>query len=119
MNELLSALYNAHRLLLVLAALGYFAYWTRSHFWMPRYAHLLAGGAFLLGVGVLLLTPADAPIHHEPHAWVKKGAMVAVFPALVYFFFIFSGGQRSAYEHAHACRQCGGDHAPEAGCELG
>ncbi len=91
----------------------------RTHFWMPRSAHVLAGGSLLLGVGLLLLISADAPIHREPLAWVKKGAMVAVLPALVYFFFIFSGGQRAAYDRALACRQCGGDHAPDVRYEAG
>jgi hypothetical protein len=117
MNELLSGLYDAHRLLLVLAAVAYFAYWTRTHFWMPRYAHLLAGGGVLVGIALLLMTPADAPIHHEPLGWVKKGAMVAVFPALVYFFFIFYGGQRAAFDRAQACAQCGAEHRPDGACQ--
>ncbi len=116
MNEVFAALSNAHRLLLVLAAVGYFAYWTRTHFWMPRYAHVLAAGALLLGVGMLVLMPADAPIHREPLGWVKKGAMVAVFPALVYCFFIFYGGQRAAYERVSGCARCGAEHAPGRHC---
>jgi hypothetical protein len=116
MNDLLSGLYNAHRLLLVLAALGYFAYWTRTHFWIPRYAHVLAGGSVLIGLTLLLMTPADAPVHHEPLGWLKKGAMVAIFPALVYFFFLFSGGQRAAYDRTHGCRDCGTDHPADAPC---
>lgn len=119
MNEVFAALSNAHRLLLVLAAAGYFAYWTRSHFWMPRYAHALAGGALLLGVGMLLLLPPEAPIHREPLGWVKKGAMVAVFPALVYCCFIFYGGRQAAYERPRRCARCGGAHPAGAGCEAG
>ena len=119
MNDVLSGLYESHRLLLVIAALGYFAYWTRTHFWMPRYAHVLAGGSLLIGIAVLVVTPADAPVHHEPLGWVKKGAMVAVFPALVYLFFIFYGGQRAAFEGAHACPRCGAEHASDVGCEAG
>jgi hypothetical protein len=117
MDAVFAALSNAHRLLLVLAAIGYFAYWTRTHVWMPRYAHLLAAGALLLGLGLLLLMPADAPIHGEPLGWVKKGAMVAVFPALVYSFFIFCGGQRGAYERVQRCRQCGGEHGADGRCD--
>ena len=119
MNEVFAALSNAHRLLLVLAALGYFAYWTRTHFWMPRYAHLLAAAALLLGVGMLVLMPADAPVHREPLGWVKKGAMVAVFPALVYFAFIFYGGQRAAFERVHRCARCGAEHPSPGHCEAG
>lgn len=119
MNDVFAALSNAHRLLLVLAAIGYFAYSTRTHFWMPRYAHGLAAGALLLGVGMLLLLPADAPIHREPLGWVKKGALVAVFPALVYCCFIFYGGQRAAYERAHRCRGCGAEHPAERPCGAG
>lgn len=119
MHALLSGLYDAHRLLLVLAALGYVVYWRRAHVWMPRWAHLLAGGSLLLGVGVLLMTPADAPIHREPLGWVRKGAMVVVFPALVYCGFIFYGSQRGAVRRAHPCRRCGDEHAAGAGCEAG
>lgn len=119
MNDVFAALSNAHRLLLVLAAVGYVAFWTRSHLWMPRYAHGLAAGALLLGVGMLLLLPADAPIHREPLGWVKKGAMVAVFPALVYCVFIFLGGQRAAYERAGRCPGCGGQHPADRRCEAG
>lgn len=119
MNDVLSGLYESHRLLLVLAALGYFAFWTRTHFWMPRYAHLLAGGSLLIGIAVLAMTPADAPVNREPLGWVKKGAMLAVFPTLVYFFFIVYGGQRAAYQRAHACPRCGAGHAPDARCEAG
>ena len=115
MDELLS---NAHRLLLVLAAAGYFAYWSRTHFWMPRYVHLLAGGALLLGLGMLPMIAADAPINREPLVWVKKGALVAIFPTLVYFFFIFYGGQRAAYERVRRCLRCGGEHGADARCQA-
>ena len=114
MDELLS---NSHRLLLVLAATGYFAYWSRTHFWMPRYVHLLAGGALLLGLGMLPMIAADAPINREPLVWVKKGALVAIFPTLVYFFFIFYGGQRAAYQRVYLCPRCGGEHGPDGRCQ--
>jgi hypothetical protein len=114
MDELLS---NAHRLLLVLAAAGYFAYWTRTHLWLPRYVHLLAGGAFLLGLGMLPMIAPEAPINREPLVWVKKGALVAIFPALVYFFFIFYGGQRAAFERLRLCARCRGEHAPDRRCQ--
>lgn len=119
MHELMSGLYDAHRLLLVLAALAYFAYWRRAHVWLPRAAHLLAGGGLLLGLGVLLMTPADAPVHREPLGWVRKGAMVAVFPALVYCCFILGGGRRTAAERPHPCRRCGDAHAADAACGAG
>ena len=73
MNELLSGSYDAHRLLLVLAAVGYFAYRTRPHFWMPRYAHALAGGAVLVGLCLLLMTPADAPVHQRAARLAEEG----------------------------------------------
>lgn len=121
MDDLLHGIYQSHRLLLVLAALAYFAFWSRTHFWMPRYAHLMAGLSVLLGVGVLLMTPPDAPVNREPLGWVKKGAMLAVFPAMVYFFFIFYGGQRAAYERLHGeepltCANCGSPRQGETAC---
>lgn len=125
MDDILHGVYQSHRLLLVLAALGYFAYWTRTRFWLPRYAHVMAAVSVLLGVAVLLMTPPEAPVNSEPLGWVKKGAMLAVFPAMVYFFFIFYGGQRAAYDHLHgeesvACANCGtaresGDACPACG----
>lgn len=117
MDELLDGLYQSHRLLLVLAAVGYFAYWTRSRLSLPRHAHVTAAASLLVGVAVLLMTPPDAPVNNEPLGWVKKGAMLAVFPALVYFFFLFTGAPPAPDQHldgaAAACHTCGS--APGAG----
>ncbi|MFN8642497.1 MAG: hypothetical protein U0802_12910 [Candidatus Binatia bacterium] len=118
MNDVLDGLYESHRLLLVLAALGYFAYWTRTRLWMPRAAHVLAGVGLLVGLGCLVLTPSDAPVNREPLGWVKKGAMLAVFPALVYCCFIFCGGEPAAYAPARACPRCGGAHPAGERCQA-
>lgn len=118
MDDLLSGFYESHRLLLLLAALGYVAYWSRSHSALPRHAHVLAGVALLVGIACLALTPPDAPVHRQPLGWVRKGAMLAVFPSLVYVFFIFYGGQPAAYGRASGCSRCGRAHLPDELCEA-
>ena len=45
----LKAVYLVHAALLVLAAIGFFRFWARTRFWLPKYVHVLAGASFALG----------------------------------------------------------------------
>lgn len=109
--EAMRGAHAVHGVLLAIAAIGFFRFWARTRFWLPRYVHYLA--AFALALGLLLVSMAapDAPINRDPWGGPKKTAMVLVFPALVYFFFVFFGGQAAAYDgidpDAGPCPGCG------------
>jgi len=112
-----TAAQTVHAFLLVLAAIGAFRFAIGTRFWFPRYIHYLAAFASVLGLTCLTFIPADAPINQSEWGGLKKGLLVLVFPGLVYFFFVFHGGQRVAYERTHQpeamlCPYC---RSPQAG----
>jgi hypothetical protein len=116
MWDWLKAAQAIHALLAVLAAIGFFHFLIRTRFWFPRYAHYLGGFALALGLACLALMPPDAPINQGGWGGLKKALLVLVFPGLVYFFFVFYGGQRAAYERTHQpnavpCPYCRDAHA--------
>ena len=114
-----------HVVLTILAAIGFFHFAIRTRFWFPRHVHCLAGLALALGLTCLALMPPDAPINQGGGGWLQKVLLVLVFPALVYFFFVFYGGQRVAYERTHEpivmlCPYCRDAHvSPDSQCPHG
>jgi hypothetical protein len=84
-----------HAVLLVLSAAAFFIFWVRTRFWLPKYAHLLAAIGLLVGVWSASITPKDAPINN--HGPIVRFLFALVLPAMVYFFFVFYGGQREAF----------------------
>jgi len=93
-------IYLVHALVLVLAAIVFFRFWARARFWLPKYVHVLAGVGFVILLWVLSLVPADAPVNH----WgaLSRFLFALVMPAIVYFFFVFYGGQRAAFDRSVA-----------------
>ena len=85
-----------HGVLLILAAVGFFTFWARTRFWLPRYAHFLAAIGLAVSLWCLVSMPDDAPINNQGP--IAKFLLVLALPAMVYFFFVFHGGQRAAYE---------------------
>jgi len=116
----LGAAYAIHVLLAVLAAIGFFRYWSRTHFWLPRYVHYLAAIGLAVGLACIAFMPSSAPINQGGRAGLKKTLLVLALPALVYLFFVFQGGQRAAYERTHQpapCQYCrGADVVPGSRC---
>jgi len=111
MWDWLKAADTIHAVLTVLAAIGFFHFWIRTRFWFPRYVHWLGGFALALGLACLAILPPDATINQGGWGGLKKAAFVLVFPGVVYFFFVFYGGQHAAYKHARqpnlvACPYC-------------
>jgi endogenous inhibitor of DNA gyrase (YacG/DUF329 family) len=85
-----------HGILLVIAALGFFLFWARTRFWLPKYAHILAIIALALGAWMTATVSDSAPISKQGP--LAKILLALALPAMVYFFFVFYGGQRAAYE---------------------
>jgi hypothetical protein len=84
-----------HGVLLALSAIGFLVFWARTRFWLPKYAHILAAISLVVGVWCVSNVPEDAPVN-------KGGPTVRLlfafaFPAIVYFFFVFYGGQHAAF----------------------
>jgi len=82
-----------HFVLLSVAAIGFFLFWARTRFWLPRYAHALAIIGVVGGLWCLSNLPEDAPL-------IKAGPTIKLLaalmmPAIVYFFFVFYGGQEA------------------------
>jgi hypothetical protein len=86
-----------HAALLVLSAVGFFIFWARTRFWLPKYAHILGLIGLLVGVWCVSITPEDAPINKAGP--VGKFLLALAPPAMVYFFFVFYGGQRAAIKN--------------------
>jgi membrane protein YdbS with pleckstrin-like domain len=111
-----------HVLLLVAAAIGFFRFWAHTRFWFPRYVHVMAVVALAIGVWLLSIVPSDAPLNKGSYTMLKQALIVLGLPALVYFVFIFHGGQHAAYEsrqrrQAVRCQFCGGaEAAPGTAC---
>jgi hypothetical protein len=113
-----------HGLVLFLAAIGFFRFLIRTRFWYPKYVHWLAAIALVIGVGLLFLLPADAPVNQGDWIGLKKAFTVLILPAIVYFAFVFYGGQRAAYEarqygNAVRCPSCrAGTGVPGQACDV-
>jgi len=93
----------------IAAAIILIRFWIRTRFWFPTYVHWIAAVAFLIGLGMLVIMPADAPMNRGGWAGVNKTLLVLFFPAVVYVAFVFYGGQRAAYEARSdriACPHC-------------
>jgi uncharacterized membrane protein len=113
MWDWLKAAQAIHVLLAILAAMGCFHFGLRTRFWFPQYVHYLGGVALVLGLACLAWMPPDAPFHQGRWGWLTQVLLVLVFPALVYGFLVFYGGQRAAYErtphpHVRLCPACRG-----------
>jgi hypothetical protein len=94
-KNIFSGFYLLHAGILILAAIGFFRFWKRTRFWLPTYIHVLAGIAFAVMLWIFSMAPADAPVNK----WgpVSRFLFSLSLPAIVYFFFIFYGGQHIAY----------------------
>lgn len=86
-----------HAALLILSAVGFFIFWVRTRFWLPKYAHILALIGLLVGAWAVSTTPEDAPINKAGP--LGRFLLALAVPAMVYFFFVFYGGQRAAIKH--------------------
>jgi hypothetical protein len=86
-----------HGVLLAISAVGFFIFWARTRFWLPKYVHILAAIGLVVGVWCAFNIPGGALIN--------KGGPTAKFPlalsvpAIVYFFFVVYGGQRAAFKY--------------------
>jgi len=86
-----------HALLLVIRAVGFFILWGRTRFWLPKYAHILAAVGLAVGLWCAYTVERNAPLGKRGPA---VGFLVALLvPAMVYFFFVFCGGQKAALRH--------------------
>jgi hypothetical protein len=110
-----------HAALLIVSSLAFFIFFVRTRFWLPKYAHVLAMIGLAVGIWCASITPAEAP--------VKKASPTArflfplVMPAMVYFFFVFYGGQRAAFNSRFPkplrCPSCDAEIASEAAASEG
>jgi hypothetical protein len=107
-KDLLKGFGIIHGVLLLFAALGFIKFWTRTRFWLPKYVHFLAAVGLAVMIWCLSKAPADAPINRQGP--IAKILVVLALPAGIYFFFIFYGGQRAAFESrfktARSCPYC-------------
>ena len=98
--------------LAVLAAIGFFRFWVRTRFWFPRYVHYMAIASLAIGIWLLTIVPADAPVNRSEYRSIVGALFVLLFPAIVYIAFVFGGGQHAAYgdrlrRQGRACPHCG------------
>jgi hypothetical protein len=97
-----------HGALLALSAIGFFIFWARTRFWLPKYAHFLAAIGLVVGLWCVTHISEDAPINKQSP--IAKSLLALVLPAIVYFFFVFYGGQTAAFKSRFAksspCPSC-------------
>jgi len=98
-----------HGVLMALSAIGFFIFWARTRFWLPKYAHILAAIGLAVGLWCVSNTPNDAPINKGGPTARLLSALAL--PAMVYFFFVFYGGQHAAHSNRFGrparCPHCG------------
>lgn len=85
-----------HGVLLLVSAVGFFIFWARTKFWLPKYAHVLALIGLVVGLWCVSTVTSDAPLSKQSPATRLLFALVV--PAMVYFFFVFYGGQKAAHK---------------------
>jgi hypothetical protein len=64
--------------------------WARRGFRIPRYIHVMALAAALVGWGLLEISPADSPARRG--GLLEAVLLILIFPALVYGYFVLHGG---------------------------
>jgi hypothetical protein len=84
-----------HGVLLLISAVGFFIFWARTRFWLPKYAHVLAAIGLVVGVWCASNVPSDAPL--SKYGPAAKFLFALIVPAMAYFFFVFYGGQKAAH----------------------
>ena len=89
-----------HFVLLAFAAIGFFKFWGRTRFWLPKYVHVLAAIGLAVSLWVASSAPEDAPMNQDGP--LTRLLMILALPAMVYFFFIFHGGQHAAFVRSRA-----------------
>ena len=99
-----------HGALLALSAIGFFIFWSRTRFWLPKYVHFLAAIGLVVGIWCVVNISDEAPIKNEGP--IAKFLFALVVPGMVYFFFVFYGGQRAALKcrlegASTPCPSCG------------
>ena len=99
LSSAIDFLFVALAVVSLLAGFAAIVRWVRRGFWVPRYVHGLAIGAFVAGILLGYQVLADG----SPKADTTFGVLVALFlvlvlPALIYFFFVFYGGADAANE---------------------
>jgi hypothetical protein len=85
-----SALYSLHALLFGALAVFHVWVWVRGGFRIPKYVHVMALSAALIGWGLLEISPEDAPVRKQ--GLIQAASLVLIFPALVYGAFVLLGG---------------------------
>ncbi len=94
LRAIVNSLGAAHVIATLVVAAGHFGLWKRSGFWLPRYIHLMALAALLIGVWLTSGISPNSPVGH----WGMLGQLftLLICPALVYGFFILHGGPAAA-----------------------
>jgi hypothetical protein len=54
-----------HGVLLLISAVGFFIFWARTRFWLPKYAHVLAAIGLVVGVWCASNVPSDEPLSRQ------------------------------------------------------
>jgi hypothetical protein len=102
--EMFQGLHFLHVLYLIAVASGFYLFWARTRFWLPTYAHVLAGIALVLSIWMMATISDDAPVSKQGP--VAKVLLTLALPTMVYFFFVFYGGQHAAYESRFPILTC-------------
>jgi hypothetical protein len=110
LGQLFTGFQLLHGALLALSAVGFFTFWLRTRFWLPKYAHFLASIGLIVGLWCVANISDGAAINKKGP--IAKFLLALVVPAMVYFFFVFYGGQRAAFKRrfersSKACPSCG------------
>ena len=108
LGQLFKGLHFLHVVFFLIGAVGFFTFWARTRFWLPKYVHVLAAIGLAVGLWCISTLAPDAPINKSGLA--GRFLLALAIPAIVYFFFIFHGGQSAAFRRRFqktiACPHC-------------
>jgi len=105
MNSFAQFVYFCIAVIAVILAIGFFIFWRRAKFWLPKYVHIFAAIGFIVSAWCMSSIPESAPINKE--GVIIKVLFTLLLPAMVYFFFIFHGGQKEAFKNrVEKLKQC-------------
>lgn len=94
LGQILDWFRQVHGVVVLLVGAFHVWLWIQRGMWVPRYIHIMALAAALIGIGVLYIQPQGSPAEaHSPGDYVTFPLLMS---GLVYGAFVFFGGAASA-----------------------
>ncbi|MGH9715545.1 MAG: hypothetical protein ACRD4R_02275 [Candidatus Acidiferrales bacterium] len=97
LHNLFRGLLIYHDVLFAFTAIAFLTFWARTRFWLPKRAHILAAIGLTVDFWSTVHAAADSPVAKMSPA--AKFLFALILPTIIYFFFVFYGGQFYAFKN--------------------